>query len=100
MAVTVQGRTYKMVAADVLNYATLQPNAGATAGPYRVRATLIVVCAVTAAAVVLTNAGVATWTFTPAANSMTIIAGSDPMELDDFTVTTLTDGYVIVFATL
>jgi hypothetical protein len=32
-----------------------------------------------------------------AANTMYQIVGCDPLELDDFTVTTLAAGYVIVF---
>ena len=98
MAVTVRGHAYKMVAGDVLNRATLGHTG--EAGPYKTRAALITVCAVTAAAVVLTNGGQAVFSFTPAANSLTNIAGSSDLELDDFTVTTLTDGYVVVWVTI
>jgi hypothetical protein len=102
MAVTVKGHVYKMsAAADVLNAATIghafpqQP----AQGPYKVYATLISISSGAGGAIVLTNAGQDIFTFTMAANTMYNIAGSDPMELEDFTVTTLAAGYVIVFAT-
>lgn len=96
MTVAVKGLTYKMVQGDVLNQATLgHTGAGA---PYRVRASLISISSGAGGACVLTNAGQDIFTFTMAANTLYNIAGSDGLELDDFTVTTLAAGYVVVFA--
>jgi hypothetical protein len=97
MAATVAGHVYKMVQGDVLDHATFNANASKTVGAYKVRASLISISSGAGGACVLTNAGVAIFTFTMAANTMYQIVGCDPLELDDFTVTTLAAGYVIVF---
>lgn len=98
MAVTVKGHTYKMVAGDVLNAATIgHAHHVGSQGPYKVRASLISISSGAGGACVLTSGGQDIFTFTMAANTMYNIAGAVPMELDDFTVTTLAAGYVVVF---
>lgn len=105
MAVTVKGHTIEMTAnTDVLDQATLGHTLTGTPTaanrPYKIRAAAIAINGAAGGAVTLKNggsSGVSIFNITVAANSYTVISGSNPLELDDLALTAVTGATVIVY---